>query len=161
MSNVFQSIFIPIESYQFRYAEFSQPLHRNEASGALSGLTRVRQFCQDDGHIFCTIDQIQQEILSSLKFVHDIYTIFGFPKYELTLSTRPKNNFIGSVEEWDKAEIALQEALEEHGHSWTINGGDGAFYGPKIDIRVQDALGRRHQTATVQLDFQLPRKVRS
>ncbi|KAJ1675093.1 hypothetical protein EV182_001951 [Spiromyces aspiralis] len=140
-----------------RYAEFS-PLHRNEASGALAGLTRVRQFHQDDGHIFCTIDQVQSEIRSSLRFVHDVYTIFGFPKYELTLSTRPRDSFIGSVDEWDRAERALRDALNENGHPWTVNEGDGAFYGPKIDIRVQDALGRKHQTATIQLDFQLPQR---
>ncbi|KAJ1917574.1 threonyl-tRNA synthetase [Mycoemilia scoparia] len=130
-----------------RYAEFS-PLHRNEAS--------ARQFHQDDGHIFCTLDQVQNEILSSFKFVHEVYTIFGFPKYELNLSTRPKENYIGNIDEWDKAEAALCKALDDNGHPWKINEGDGAFYGPQIDVHVQDALGRNHQTATVQLDFQLP-----
>ncbi|KAI9202994.1 uncharacterized protein BJ171DRAFT_157782 [Polychytrium aggregatum] len=139
-----------------RYAEFS-PLHRNEASGALTGLTRVRKFHQDDAHIFCTVDQIFQEISSTLDFVQRAYKIFQFPTYELTLSTRPEN-FLGDIAEWTKAEEALTKALDQTGRRWKINPGDGAFYGPKIDVLVRDALNRSHQTATIQLDFQLPQR---
>ncbi|KAJ1661752.1 hypothetical protein IW140_006464 [Coemansia sp. RSA 1813] len=139
-----------------RYADFS-PLHRNEIAGALSGLTRVRKFHQDDGHIFCTREQVQGEIESCIKMVDSIYGMFGFPSYEFALSTRPDRS-IGDACEWSEAEEALAEALTRTGKTWTRNEGDGAFYGPKIDVRVQDALGRRHQTATIQLDFQLPRR---
>ncbi|KAF9965678.1 54S ribosomal protein L39, mitochondrial [Mortierella alpina] len=140
-----------------RYADFSA-LHRNEATGALSGLTRVRRFHQDDAHIFCTRDQIFEEIRSTLSFVDTVYRTFRFPSYELALSTRPLSNLIGTAEEWDQAEDALRQALNQSGREWTLNEGDGAFYGPKIDILVRDALGRRHQTATIQLDFQLPQR---
>ncbi|KAG0256154.1 54S ribosomal protein L39, mitochondrial [Actinomortierella ambigua] len=140
-----------------RLADFS-PLHRNEATGALSGLTRVRRFHQDDAHIFCRHDQIFEEIKSTLSFVDTVYRTFQFPSYELALSTRPLSGFLGTKEEWDGAEQSLKQALDQSGLPWTINEGDGAFYGPKIDILVRDALGRRHQTATVQLDFQLPQR---
>ncbi|EGF84265.1 hypothetical protein BATDEDRAFT_8061, partial [Batrachochytrium dendrobatidis JAM81] len=141
-----------------RYAEFS-PLHRNEASGALTGLTRVRKFHQDDGHIFCTPSQIAQEIQSTLKFIDTMYTkILHFPQYTLALSTRPESGHVGTLTQWEAAETALKEALTQFGKPWTINHGDGAFYGPKIDIKVRDAIGRDHQTATVQLDFQLPKQ---
>lgn len=140
-----------------RYADFS-PLHRNEIAGALSGLTRVRKFHQDDGHIFCTHEQIQQEIGSCLRLIDEIYQMLGFANYELALSTRPQTNYIGTLEEWEQAELALKTALEFSERPWTLNEGDGAFYGPKIDVRVEDALGRKHQTATIQLDFQLPQR---
>ncbi|KAJ3006118.1 54S ribosomal protein L39, mitochondrial [Thoreauomyces humboldtii] len=140
-----------------RIAEFS-PLHRNEASGALTGLTRVRKFHQDDGHIFCTPAQVGPEIAQTLAFIDRVYSIFGFPSYELALSTRPMTGTIGTQEQWDDAERQLRSALDGSGREWTLNEGDGAFYGPKIDIRVRDALGRLHQTATVQLDFNLPRR---
>ncbi|KAF8948873.1 54S ribosomal protein L39, mitochondrial [Haplosporangium gracile] len=140
-----------------RYADFSA-LHRNESTGSLTGLTRVRRFHQDDAHIFCTRDQIFQEIRSTLSFVDTVYRTFKFPSYELALSTRPLSNFLGSVQEWDAAEDSLRKALDQSGLDWSINEGDGAFYGPKIDILVRDALGRRHQTATIQLDFQLPQR---
>lgn len=139
-----------------RYAEFS-PLHRNEASGALTGLTRVRRFHQDDAHVFCRVDQIFGEIASMLKMLREAYTLFGFSSFELVLSTRPVQ-YIGEQEDWDRAESALRRALDGSGLSWTLNEGDGAFYGPKIDIRLVDASGKRHQTATIQLDFQLPRR---
>ncbi|KAJ2727117.1 hypothetical protein GGI07_000001 [Coemansia sp. Benny D115] len=139
-----------------RYADFS-PLHRNEVAGALSGLTRVRKFHQDDGHIFCAREQVAGEIESCLHLVNEMYEMFGFASYELVLSTRPQN-FIGEMAEWDEAESALRSALDASGTAWAINEGDGAFYGPKIDVRVQDALGRKHQTATIQLDFQLPQR---
>ncbi|KAJ3135189.1 54S ribosomal protein L39, mitochondrial [Physocladia obscura] len=138
-----------------RFAEFS-PLHRNEASGALTGLTRVRKFHQDDAHIFCSPDQIQSEISSTLALIARIYSALQFPDYTLALSTRPEAKSIGTTEQWTAAENALRNALNASGRQYTIKQGDGAFYGPKIDIMVRDVLGRQHQTATVQLDFQLP-----
>ncbi|KAJ2777213.1 hypothetical protein H4R18_005268 [Coemansia javaensis] len=139
-----------------RYADFS-PLHRNEIAGALSGLTRVRKFHQDDGHIFCTRAQVAGEIEACLRLIGEMYEMLGFPAYEMALSTRPAR-FLGEAAEWDEAEAALRDALDRSGRPWMLNAGDGAFYGPKIDVRVQDCLGRRHQTATVQLDFQLPQR---
>jgi threonyl-tRNA synthetase len=137
-----------------RLCDYS-PLHRNEASGALSGLTRVRKFHQDDGHIFCRPDQILTEMESCLTLIDTVYNIFGLSDYKLTLSTRP-DSFIGTVDVWDRAEASLKDALDKSGKEWTVNEGDGAFYGPKIDILVKDNLGKQHQTATIQLDFQLP-----
>lgn len=134
-----------------RYSDFS-PLHRNEASGALTGLTRVRRFHQDDGHIFCRPDQVGEEISKSLQLVDTVYRVFGL-KHEKLLSTRPEN-YIGDIEVWNKAEADLKNVL---GTTVTINEGDGAFYGPKIDFVVTDNLGKQHQAATIQLDFQLPR----
>ncbi|KAK8789994.1 hypothetical protein WA158_006774 [Blastocystis sp. Blastoise] len=138
-----------------RLADFGV-LHRNELSGALNGLTRVRRFQQDDCHIFCREDQIKQEVASTLDFMKEVYDIFHMST-ELTLSTRPKKA-MGEIELWNRAEAQLTEALNEFAgeNNWKINPGDGAFYGPKIDIKVKDCLGRVHQTATVQLDFQLP-----
>ncbi|KAE8443256.1 hypothetical protein EG329_002044 [Mollisiaceae sp. DMI_Dod_QoI] len=140
-----------------RFADFS-PLHRNEIHGALSGLTRVRRFHQDDGHIFCRPSQIKEEISKTLEFVKTTYETFGLGPYRLVLSTRPADNFIGSHEDWDAAEEALKDSLDESGQVWTINEGDGAFYGPKIDIILKDSDGKEHQTATIQLDFQLPKR---
>lgn len=147
-----------IRSYRdlpIRYADFGV-LHRNELSGALTGLTRVRRFQQDDGHIFCRQDQITQEVLGALEFMKYVYGIFGMT-YKLELSTRPKKA-LGERELWDTAEAALREALDTFNGkgNWRVNPGDGAFYGPKIDIKVMDAMDRIHQCATVQLDFQLP-----
>lgn len=136
-----------------RMADFGV-LHRNELSGTLSGLTRVRRFQQDDAHIFCREDQIKSEVTAALSFVFNIYELFGF-EFSLALSTRPKKA-MGSVELWQRAEEQLQQALEETGKPWSLKKGDGAFYGPKIDIQLQDALGRGHQCGTIQLDFQLP-----
>ncbi|KAI2638334.1 threonyl-tRNA synthetase [Xylaria nigripes] len=140
-----------------RFADFS-PLHRNEISGALTGLTRVRRFHQDDGHIFCRPSQIEEEIRRTLDFVRVVYSTFGLGPYRLTLSTRPEDQYIGNTEEWDAAEGALTRALDASGQEWSINKGDGAFYGPKIDIIVRDSYGKEHQTATIQLDFQLPKR---
>lgn len=140
-----------------RYADFS-PLHRNEVHGALSGLTRVRRFHQDDGHIFCRPSQIQEEISRTLEFVQLAYKTFGLGPYRLALSTRPVDHFIGTVEEWDNAEAALRKSLVISGQRWTVNDGDGAFYGPKIDVILKDSDGKEHQTATIQLDFQLPKR---
>lgn len=138
-----------------RFADFGV-LHRNELSGTLTGLTRVRRFQQDDAHIFCMKSQIKSEIKGGLEFLKHVYGIFGFT-FELKLSTRPEK-FLGDVETWNKAEKQLEEALNEFGQKWTLNPGDGAFYGPKIDITIQDALRRSHQCATIQLDFQLPER---
>ncbi|KAL1879970.1 hypothetical protein VTK73DRAFT_6550 [Phialemonium thermophilum] len=140
-----------------RYADFS-PLHRNEVSGALSGLTRVRRFHQDDGHIFCRPSQIEEEIRKTLEFVRVAYRVFRLGNYRLALSTRPLEHYIGSLDDWDRAEGALKRALDACGESWTLNEGDGAFYGPKIDIILTDSDGKEHQTATIQLDFQLPKR---
>ncbi|KAL1630547.1 threonyl-tRNA synthetase [Neofusicoccum ribis] len=140
-----------------RYADFSA-LHRNEISGALSGLTRVRRFHQDDGHIFCRPSQIQEEIKRTLDFVGMVYSTFGLGPYKLMLSTRPEDHYIGTAEEWERAENQLKAALNDSGREWAINEGDGAFYGPKIDIILRDSDGKEHQTATIQLDFQLPQR---
>ncbi|KAF2032919.1 class II aaRS and biotin synthetase [Setomelanomma holmii] len=149
-----------IKSYRelpVRYADFSA-LHRNEVSGSLTGLTRVRRFHQDDAHIFCRSDQISAEIEQTLRFVGMVYNTFGLGPYKLLLSTRPKESFIGTIEEWDRAEQQLSTALNNIGSEWAINEGDGAFYGPKIDIVLKDSNGKEHQTATIQLDFQLPQR---
>ncbi|XP_005094376.1 threonine--tRNA ligase 1, cytoplasmic isoform X2 [Aplysia californica] len=138
-----------------RMADFGV-LHRNELSGALSGLTRVRRFQQDDAHIFCRKDQIKEEIQGSLDFLQSVYSTFGFT-FSLNLSTRPEK-FLGDKAVWDEAEKQLEESLNAFGNKWALNPGDGAFYGPKIDITICDALKRSHQCATIQLDFQLPER---
>jgi threonyl-tRNA synthetase len=132
------------------------PLHRNEASGVLSGLTRVRQFSQDDAHCFVTEDQIASEVEALLKLVQRVYGDLDLA-FEAKLSTRPAQ-FLGEVATWDHAEAALKQALEAAGQAYTINEGDGAFYGPKIDFDITDALGRRWQCATIQLDYQMPQR---
>lgn len=129
-------------------------LHRNERSGALGGLTRVRQFSQDDGHIFCMEDQIADEVAALLELVDRVYSAFGL-EVKLALSTRPEDK-LGDDALWDRAEGALREALDRGGREYVLKEGDGAFYGPKIDFDAMDALERRHQCATIQLDFQLP-----
>ena len=140
-----------------RIADFA-PLHRNELSGALGGLTRVRKFSQDDAHIFCTPEQIKSEIGALIDFASYLYEdVVDMAFDHVELSTRPEK-FLGEKEDWDEAEQALQEALEEHGLDFVINEGDGAFYGPKIDFHIRDAIGRTWQTATIQLDFQLPQR---
>lgn len=146
-----------------RLSDFS-PLHRNEASGALSGLTRVRKFHQDDGHVFCTPDQVESEIAKCLKLVDMCYTkVFPLSQelandaYTLELSTRPEH-FIGDIKVWDYAESVLKNILNKFGKPWELNEADGAFYGPKIDIKVTDHTGKYHQVATIQLDFQLPER---
>lgn len=138
-----------------RMAEFGQ-VHRHEFSGALNGLLRVRTFCQDDAHIFATPDQIEDEISLALKIIDHVYKVFGF-EYDIELSTRP-DNYMGELDLWNQAESALKNVLDQLNYSYTINEGDGAFYGPKIDIHIKDAIKRSHQCATVQLDFQLPEK---
>uniref|UniRef100_A0A8C1QN79 threonine--tRNA ligase n=1 Tax=Cyprinus carpio TaxID=7962 RepID=A0A8C1QN79_CYPCA len=136
-----------------RLADFGV-LHRNELSGALTGLTRVRRFQQDDAHIFCSMDQIESEIKGCLDFLRTVYDVFGFT-FKFNLSTRPEK-FLGEPEVWDQAEKQLENSLNDFGEKWVLNPGDGAFYGPKIDIQIKDAIGRYHQCATIQLDFQLP-----
>ncbi|KAI0691258.1 tars protein [Cerioporus squamosus] len=139
-----------------RMAEFGI-LHRNEASGALTGLTRVRRFVQDDTHVFCMPSQIEDEIAALFDFMQHIYGLFGF-EFELELSTRP-DNFLGDIETWNQAEAQLKLALDKfYPGRWELNPGDGAFYGPKIDIKIRDALRRSFQCATIQLDFQLPER---
>ena len=147
-----------VRSYRdlpIRMAEFGQ-VHRHEFSGALNGLLRVRTFCQDDAHIFVSPDQIKAEISLALKIIDEVYKVFGF-EYSVELSTRP-DDFMGEIAMWDKAENSLKEVLDSLGYNYAINEGDGAFYGPKIDIHIKDALNRSHQCATVQLDFQMPEK---
>lgn len=136
-----------------RYSTFGV-LHRNELSGALTGLTRVRRFQQDDAHIFCTYDQIKQEILGCLDFVMHVFNTFGY-RYTFLLATRP-DKYIGELKEWEIAEAALKGGLEELKLPYVLNPGDGAFYGPKIDVTISDALNRPHQCGTIQVDFQLP-----
>lgn len=137
-----------------RYADFGR-LHRYEKAGALAGLTRVRTFCQDDAHIFLALEQVQEEIQLTMKMIMTAYEMFDFKNVKVNLSTRPEKK-AGSDETWDIAENALKQALDNSGHEYFIKEGDGAFYGPKIDIDVADALGRYHQLGTIQLDFQLP-----
>lgn len=139
-----------------RFADFGV-LHRNELKGALTGMTRVRRFQQDDAHIFCREDQIEQEIKGALEFLESIYGIFGFT-FKVNLSTRPEKDYLGKLETWDRAEKQLAKALDSFGKQWGINKGDGAFYGPKIDIKLEDALKREHQCGTIQLDFNLPER---
>merc|ERR1711997_635762 len=136
-----------------RMADFGV-LHRNELSGALTGLTRVRRFQQDDAHIFCRPDQIKQEMDGALGFLKHVYQTFGFT-YKLKLATRPEK-YLGDIEVWNKAEKDLEDCLNGLQLPWTLEPGDGAFYGPKLDITLMDALRRNHQCATIQLDFQLP-----
>lgn len=138
-----------------RFADFGV-LHRNELSGALTGLTRVRRFQQDDAHIFCTVDQIESEMTGCLEFLKEIYGIFGF-EFSMKLATRPQN-YLGEISVWEEAEKRLENSLVASKFPFTINHGDGAFYGPKIDITISDALKRQHQCATIQLDFQLPER---
>jgi threonyl-tRNA synthetase len=138
-----------------RYAELGV-VHRHEMSGVLHGLMRVRQFTQDDAHIICRPDQLEDEIIGVISFVRDLYQLFGF-SYRLGVATRPEK-YIGTIEAWDRATSALIKALERLGLPFTINEGDGAFYGPKIDGRVTDSLDREWQCSTIQCDFTLPER---
>ncbi|WLD95438.1 threonine--tRNA ligase [Alkalihalobacillus sp. AL-G] len=138
-----------------RMAEFGQ-VHRHEYSGALNGMIRVRTFCQDDAHIFVTPDQIEGEIKAVIHLIDEIYSTFGF-EFTIELSTRPDDS-MGENALWEKAEGALENVLNNLNLDFTINEGDGAFYGPKIDFHIRDALNRSHQCATIQVDFQMPEK---
>lgn len=147
-----------IRSYRdlpLRYFELGT-VNRHEKSGVLHGLLRVREFTQDDAHIFCRPDQLHQEISAIMSFVSDVMGIFGF-EYELEISTRPAK-FIGREEDWERAEGILKAVLDDRSLAYEINEGDGAFYGPKIDVKLKDAIGRKWQCATIQLDFALPER---
>jgi threonyl-tRNA synthetase len=146
-----------LKSYRdlpLRFAEFGS-CHRNELSGALHGLMRVRGFVQDDGHIFCTEDQIQDEVADFIDFLHHVYAELGFSKIVYRLATRPENR-VGSDESWDKAEAALAQALDGKKLPWELLPGEGAFYGPKIEFSLKDSIGRIWQCGTMQVDFSMP-----
>jgi len=146
-----------LKSYRdlpLKFAEFGS-CHRNEPSGALHGLMRVRGFTQDDAHVFCTNDQIQEEVCKLIDMIFGVYKDFGFEDITINLSTRPEKR-VGSDEVWDQSEQALADALKSKDMEYTIQAGDGAFYGPKIDFSLRDCLGRVWQCGTVQLDFSMP-----
>ena len=150
-----------IKSYRdlpLRMAEFGK-VNRYEASGSLMGLMRVREFTQDDAHIFCTPEQMEQECITTLKLIFDIYKDFGFDDVKIYLSTRPDSIYrIGSDEIWDMCENALANALTSHGYKYEINPGEGAFYGPKLEFILRDAIGREWQCGTIQVDMNLPQR---
>ncbi|MCB1923619.1 MAG: threonine--tRNA ligase, partial [Gammaproteobacteria bacterium] len=149
-----------LKSYRdlpLRLAEFGS-CHRNEPSGTLHGLMRVRNFVQDDAHIFCTEAQILSEVLSFNDLLFDVYHDFGFDEVLIKLSTRPENR-VGSDELWDKAEKSLENALNQQGLDWELQPGEGAFYGPKIEYSLRDCLGRVWQLGTIQLDFSMPARL--
>ena len=139
-----------------RIGELGQ-VHRHEASGALNGLFRVRTFTQDDAHIFMREDQIESEVIKLIEFIDRMYSIFGLT-YDIELSTRPEEKYIGDIEIWNKSEKALEDACHAAGHECKINPGDGAFYGPKLDFHIKDSLGRVWQCGTIQLDMNLPER---
>ena len=139
-----------------RMGELGQ-VHRHEASGALNGLFRVRTFTQDDAHIFMTPEQIEEEVVRLIAFIDRVYTNLGLP-YDIELSTRPEEKYIGELEIWEKSEAALAAACKAAGKDYKINPGDGAFYGPKLDFHVKDSLGRVWQCGTIQLDMNLPER---
>lgn len=148
-----------LKSYKelpWRIADFAA-LHRNELRGVLGGMTRVRKFNQDDAHIFCTLEQLDKELDNAIDFANLVYAkTFNF-EYKIELSTRPAKS-MGAKEQWDKAEYALKKALEKNKVPYSVNEGDGAFYGPKIDLHIKDCLGRSWQLSTIQVDFQLPQR---
>lgn len=152
---IFKNALRSYRELPIRLAEFGQ-VHRHEFSGALSGMMRVRTFCQDDAHIFARPDQIEEEVERAIALIDRIYQVFGF-EYRLELSTRPDNS-MGSEELWERAEASLRSVLDKRGIPYQINEGDGAFYGPKIDFHILDALRRSWQCGTIQLDFQMPEK---
>ena len=152
---IYQSQRHSYRSLPLRMAELGT-VYRREKSGALSGLTRVQGFTQDDAHIFCTPEQLVDEINQIIDFVSDTMAIFKM-SFEVELSTRPES-YVGKLENWDLAEAGLKEAMDKRGMKYDINEGDGAFYGPKIDFKVKDAIGRTWQCATIQLDFNLPER---
>ena len=146
-----------LKSYRdlpLRLAEFGS-CHRNEPSGTLHGLMRVRNFVQDDAHIFCTIDQIQDEVSKFIDLTFKVYKQFGFENIDIKLSTRPEKR-VGSDEDWDKAEASLSEALDAKGINWELQEGEGAFYGPKVEFVLKDCLDREWQCGTIQADFSMP-----
>lgn len=146
-----------LKSYRdlpLRLAEFGS-CHRNEMSGSLHGIMRVRSFVQDDAHIFCTEDQIQPEVKNFIDFLHAVYKDFGFDEVIYKLSTRPENR-VGSDEDWDRSEAALAQALDANGIDWQLQPGEGAFYGPKVEFSLKDCIGRVWQCGTIQVDFSTP-----
>lgn len=146
-----------LKSYRdlpLRLAEFGS-CHRNEMSGSLHGIMRVRSFVQDDAHIFCTEDQIQAEVTEFINFLHDVYRDFGFDEVIYKLSTRPEQR-VGSDQDWDRAEQALELALNDNGLAWELQPGEGAFYGPKVEFSLKDCIGRVWQCGTIQVDFSMP-----
>lgn len=149
-----------LKSYRdlpIRLAEFGS-CHRNEPSGTLHGIMRVRNFTQDDGHIFCTDEQVQSEVSNFIDLTYDVYKHFGFDNVDIKLSTRPEKR-VGSDEVWDRAEKALQEALDNKGIQWELQEGEGAFYGPKIEFVLRDCLNREWQCGTLQVDFSMPERL--
>jgi len=140
----------------WRVADFGR-LHRYERGGVVHGLARVRSFCQDDAHIFCTEDQVREEIGRFIRLFYGVYKAFGFDKIDIKLATRPEKR-IGTDALWDRAEKALADALHDHGLAYELSPGEGAFYGPKYEFHVQDALGRSWQLGTCQLDYGLPER---
>ncbi|QNK86223.1 threonine--tRNA ligase [Sporosarcina sp. resist] len=152
---IFKNSLHSYRDFPIRMAEFGQ-VHRHEFSGALNGLLRVRTFCQDDAHIFVRHNQIKSEIKQVIHLIDEVYRTFGF-EYSIELSTRPEQS-LGSDEIWNDSEEALKNVLEDLAVTYQLNEGDGAFYGPKIDFHIKDALGRSHQCGTIQLDFQMPEK---
>ena len=144
------------KDFPLRIGELGQ-VHRHEASGALNGLFRVRTFTQDDAHLFMREDQIEDEIVNLINFIDRMYSIFGLT-YDIELSTRPEEKYIGDIAVWDKSEKALEQACHKAGHDCKINPGDGAFYGPKLDFHIKDSLGRVWQCGTIQLDMNLPER---
>lgn len=154
---IYQSCTRSYRDLPIRYFELGT-VHRHEKTGVLHGLLRVRGFTQDDAHIFCLPEQLTTEIIGVIDFVRDVMKVFGF-EYTLEVSTRPEKS-IGSDEDWERATRALRDALDEHRLAYTINEGDGAFYGPKVDVKIKDAIGRSWQCATIQCDFTLPERFR-
>ncbi|VVE60842.1 threonyl-tRNA synthetase [Pandoraea captiosa] len=154
---IFNSSLHSYRDLPLRYGEFGQ-CHRNEPSGGLHGLMRVRGFTQDDGHIFCTEDQILDECVNYTALLHSVYKDFGFTDMIYKVATRPEHR-VGSDENWDKAEFALMESLRRSGCEFVIAEGDGAFYGPKIEYTLKDALGRQWQCGTMQVDFSMPERL--
>lgn len=151
---VYNSSLHSYKDLPYRLAEQGQ-VHRHEASGALNGLFRVRTFTQDDAHIFITQEQLKDEVNAIISLIDKMYSVFGL-SYEIELSTRPEEGYIGSIEMWDESEKALGDACTAAGKEYTVNPGDGAFYGPKLDFHIKDSLGRVWQCGTVQLDINLP-----
>lgn len=144
------------KDFPIRMGELGQ-VHRHEASGALNGLFRVRTFTQDDAHIFMRPDQIESEVVALIQFIDRFYKVFGL-SYDIELSTRPEDKYIGSLDIWEKSEAALAHACEAAGKTYKVNPGDGAFYGPKLDFHIKDSLGRIWQCGTIQLDMNLPER---
>lgn len=152
---VYQNALHSYRELPLRYGELGH-VHRHEASGALNGLFRVRAFTQDDAHLFVRVDQIEEEVKNIMKLFDEVYDVFGL-SYRIVLSTRP-DDYIGEIEFWDKSEAALAAACRDSGHDFEINPGDGAFYGPKLDFKLKDSMGRTWQCGTIQLDVNLPHR---